>query len=92
MEKQIKKNEKYIVDIIDYGMDGEGVAKIDNFTVFIPNGLHITIFKSPEFYISAVIFALCTFLVFNKRKKIQPVLIICIAAVLGIIAGYTFNL
>lgn len=61
-------------------------------TVFIPNGLHITIFKSPEFYISAVIFALCTFLVFNKRKKIQPVLIICIAAVLGIIAGYTFNL
>ena len=39
MEKQIKKNEEYIVDIIDYGMDGEGVAKIDNFTIFIPNAM-----------------------------------------------------
>lgn len=61
-------------------------------TVFIPNGFEATIFKSPELYISAVIFALCAFLVFYKRKKIQPVLIICISAVLGIIAGYTFNL
>lgn len=32
----IKKNEEYIVDIIDNGMDGEGIAKIDNFTIFIP--------------------------------------------------------
>ena len=32
----IKKNEEYIVDIIDYGMNGEGIAKIDGFTVFIP--------------------------------------------------------
>ena len=39
MEKQLKKNEEYIVDIIDYGMDGEGVAKIDNFTIFIPNAM-----------------------------------------------------
>jgi len=39
MEKLIKKNEEYIVDIIDYGMDGEGVAKIDNFTIFIPNAI-----------------------------------------------------
>ena len=39
MVKEIKKNEEYIVDIIDYGMDGEGVAKIDNFTVFIPNAM-----------------------------------------------------
>jgi len=39
MEKQIKKNKEYIVDIIDYGMDGEGVAKIDNFTIFVPNAM-----------------------------------------------------
>lgn len=39
MENQIKKNEVYIVDIIDYGMDGEGIAKIDNFTIFIPNAM-----------------------------------------------------
>lgn len=61
-------------------------------TVFVPNGFKFTMFKSPELYISAVIFALCAFLVFFNRKKIQPILIICTAAVLGIIAGYVFNL
>ena len=35
----IKKNEEYIVDIIDYGMSGEGIAKIENFTIFIPNAM-----------------------------------------------------
>ena len=39
MEKKIKKNEEFIVNIIDYGMEGEGVAKIDNFTIFIPNSM-----------------------------------------------------
>ena len=39
MEKIIKKNEEYVVDIIDYGMNGEGIAKINNFTVFIPNSM-----------------------------------------------------
>ena len=39
MEKQIKKNEEYIVDIIDYGMEGEGITKIDGFTVFVPNAM-----------------------------------------------------
>ncbi len=36
---EIKKNEEYIVNIIDYGMEGEGIAKIENFTVFIPNAM-----------------------------------------------------
>ena len=31
----MKKNEEYIVDIIDNGYEGEGIAKIDNFTIFI---------------------------------------------------------
>lgn len=37
MEKKIpvKKNEEYIVTIMDYGYEGEGIAKIDNFTVFV---------------------------------------------------------
>ena len=61
-------------------------------TVFIPSGFSFSIFRGIEFYISAAIFALCTFLVFFKRKKIPPVLIICIAAVLGIATGYAFNL
>ena len=34
---QIEKNKEYIVDIIDNGFEGEGIAKIDNFTIFIPN-------------------------------------------------------
>ena len=32
----IKKNNKYVVDIIDYGSNGEGIAKIDGFIVFVP--------------------------------------------------------
>ena len=61
-------------------------------TVFVPNGFSFSIFKGVEFYISLVIFALCLGLVFFKRKKIPPVLVICVAAVLGIIAGYAFKL
>ena len=36
---EIKKNEEYIVDIIDYGIDGEGIAKVNDFTIFIPNAM-----------------------------------------------------
>ena len=35
----IKKNEEYIVEIIDNGFQGEGIAKIDNFTIFIQNAI-----------------------------------------------------
>lgn len=35
----VEKNKQYIVDIIDNGFEGEGIAKIDNFTIFIPGGL-----------------------------------------------------
>ena len=33
------KNKEYIVDIIDNGIEGEGIAKIDNFTIFIPGAI-----------------------------------------------------
>ena len=36
---EIKKNEEYIVDVIDYGMEGEGIAKINDFAIFIPNAM-----------------------------------------------------
>lgn len=61
-------------------------------TVFVPSGVSLSIFKSPELYISAIIFALSLFLVFSRKIKIPPVLIICIAAGLGIAAGYAFGL
>ena len=35
----IKKNEEYIVEIIDNGFQGEGIAKIDNFTIFVQNAI-----------------------------------------------------
>lgn len=35
----VQKNEEYIVTIIDYGCEGEGIAKINNFTVFIPGAM-----------------------------------------------------
>ena len=35
----IKKNEEYTVDIIDNGFEGEGIAKIENFTIFIPGAI-----------------------------------------------------
>lgn len=32
---QIKKGEEYVLDIIDNGLDGAGIAKINDFTVFV---------------------------------------------------------
>lgn len=36
MEVPVKKNEAYTVDIIDQGYEGEGIAKIEGYTIFIP--------------------------------------------------------
>ena len=35
----VEKNKEYIVDIIDNGFQGEGIAKIDDFTIFVPNAI-----------------------------------------------------
>ena len=35
----VEKNKEYVVDIIDNGFQGEGIAKINNFTIFIPNAI-----------------------------------------------------
>ena len=39
MNIPVKKNEEYIVNIIDNGFEGEGIAKIDGFTIFVPNAI-----------------------------------------------------
>ena len=39
MTKPIQKNKEYVVDIIDNGFEGEGIAKINDFTVFIPGAI-----------------------------------------------------
>ena len=35
----VEKNKEYIVEIIDNGFEGEGIAKIDGFTIFVPNSI-----------------------------------------------------
>ena len=40
MEKiPVEKNKEYIIEIIDNGFEGEGIAKIDNFTIFIKGAI-----------------------------------------------------
>lgn len=38
-EIPVKKNEEYIIDISGMGYDGEGIGKVENFTVFIPGAI-----------------------------------------------------
>ena len=35
----VEKSKEYIVEIIDNGFEGEGIAKIDGFTIFVPNSI-----------------------------------------------------
>ena len=39
MKVPVEKNKQYKVDIIDNGFEGEGIAKIENFIIFIPNAI-----------------------------------------------------
>ncbi|MGI6280350.1 MAG: chromate transporter [Acutalibacteraceae bacterium] len=54
-------------------------------TVFAPAGIALTVFSTAKFYVSLAIFIICAILAF---KKVHPILIICLAASIGIIAGY----
>ena len=39
MKVPVEKNKEYIVDIIDNGYEGEGIAKIDGYTIFIQGAI-----------------------------------------------------
>ena len=39
MEIPVEKNKEYIVNIIDNGYEGEGIAKIDGYTIFIQDAI-----------------------------------------------------
>lgn len=54
-------------------------------TVFFPTGLTTAVFSSVSFYVSAGIFVMMLVLAF---KKVHPIFIIALSAVLGIAAGY----
>ena len=57
-------------------------------TVFFPLGLTLAVFASPMFYVCLGIFAIMLLLAF---KKVHPIAIICLSAVIGIAAGYLFS-
>lgn len=38
-KQPVNKNEKYIIEITDMGSEGEGIGKIDGFTIFVPGVL-----------------------------------------------------
>lgn len=55
-------------------------------TVFLPEGnTLLEILKTAQTYVSLAIFAVCAVLAF---KKVHPIIIICLSAVAGIVAGY----
>lgn len=66
------------------GLIGNAVINV-LMTVFFPAGLSLAVFTQVSFYIYAAIFALMLVLAF---KKLHPIIIICISAVLGIAVGY----
>ena len=54
-------------------------------TVFFPQGVAISVFTTVSFYVSLATFALMTVLAF---KKVHPIAIIGLSAVIGIVTGY----
>lgn len=66
------------------GLIGGAVLSVAK-TVFFPAGLSLTVFTGISFYVSAAIFVLMLVLAF---KKVHPIILICLSAVIGIAAGY----
>ena len=66
------------------GLIGSAIISV-LLTVFIPNGFSLGIFTDASFYVSLAIFVVCTVMAF---KKVHPITIIVLAAVLGIVTGY----
>ena len=66
------------------GMIGAAVISVGK-TVFFPHGVSAQVFTQAATYVSLAIFALALVLAFKKK---HPILIICLSAVIGIIAGY----
>ena len=59
-------------------------------TVFFPNGFNAGQIINSQFILSIIIFFIMSFL--SIYKKINPIIIIGLSAIMGIVAGYTLNL
>ena len=70
------------------GLIGSAVLSIGQ-TVFFPVGLSLSVLSTLSFWISVAVFAVMAVLAF---RKVHPILIICVSAVIGIAAGYLLDL
>ena len=68
------------------GLIGATVLSV-GIEIFFSQGIKFEVLKTSNFYVSLGIFAISLFLLLYK--KLNPILIIAISAVLGIIMGYT---
>ena len=66
------------------GLIGSAIISVV-ITVFFPAGWTISAFKDVSFYVSLGIFVTMVILAF---KKVHPIIIICLSAVIGIATGY----
>ena len=66
------------------GLIGGAVISV-GLTVFFPMGIALATFSQLKFYLAVAITAVMAVLAF---KKVHPIIIICISAVLGILFGY----
>ena len=66
------------------GLIGSAIVTMGSAVLF-PGGISLAVFTSLSFWITVFIFILMAVLAF---KKVHPILLICLSAVLGIAAGY----
>ncbi len=70
------------------GLIGAAVISVGK-TMFFLDGVTLSIFSDATVYVSLAVSAFMTVLAF---KKVHPIIIICLSAVIGIAAGYGFKL
>ena len=58
-------------------------------TVFFPLGLTFNVFTTPQFYVALVLFVSMCILAF---KKVNPIIIIGISALIGVLTGYIIGI
>ena len=66
------------------GLIGSAILTMGSAVLF-PGGFTAAVFTTLSFWVTVVIFAVVAVLAF---KKVHPILLICLSAVLGIAAGY----
>ncbi len=88
------KDNKYVVGCMSglkpavIGLIGSAIVSIGA-TVFFPTSVTFAVFTTPPFYITLALFVTMTVL---ALKKVHPIIIICISAVVGIVAGFILKL